>query len=285
MNLGNRSRRVARKLREKGLRGVLGHLAYRLRRAARYFTEAEIIERRRRRVSVRVAAARGHMVQGGFFRGLKLAPHAYWAEGDVAAKVFGLYEQEVQREMARLQAERRRPLFVDVGGADGYFAVGAVVSGAFDHCVVFERSPRGRETILRHVALNDATGRVTILGEAAETSFVAEIGRASGCAPEDMVILCDIEGGEFALFSDGVLEALRRAAIIIEIHDFDATQADARNALRARAGKRFGVRTIRTGGRDLSGIPDVAALSDLDRALLVSEGRAALGEWWVLTPR
>ncbi|MRG43452.1 hypothetical protein, partial [Klebsiella oxytoca] len=50
------------------------------------------------------------------------------------------------------------------------------------------------------------------------------------------VVLCDIEGAEFDLFTDALLERLASAFVVIESHDFDRAGGFPRaTALAARA--------------------------------------------------
>ena len=99
------------------------------------------------------------------------------------------------------------------------------------------------------------------------------------------LFLCDVEGYEYELFNDNFLELIQFSYIIIEIHYFTEELNRKREIFLEKIDKFFNTKIINFSGRDLSTIPELKYYSDLDRALIISEGRSMLGEWVVLTPK
>jgi hypothetical protein len=112
---------------------------------------------------------------------------------------------------------------------------------------------------------------------------------AEGVALDRCVVLCDIEGAEFALFTDEVLHSLRRAHVIVELHDFllsDPVQRETAIAdLKRAAGAHFHVHEITDGLRDMRRIPILQQWTDWDTWLLCTEARYRMMSWLWLQPK
>jgi hypothetical protein len=250
----------------------------------KYDFRPEIVTYKHRiKISNNVAQHLGYVVRYGVFKGLKLSNNVFWGEGDLGSKALGLYEQEIQTLLFELQDSKKRKTLIDIGGADGYFAIGALVSKLFTKVIVFEISSKGRETLRDNAVINCIENNLTILKEASSESFQNLVDSNLNLA--DSVVLCDIEGAEYDLFNDEILKKLLNSHIIIEIHCWDESMKKKKEEFHERVLKLFDIRKIRTQGRDFSPLTETHDLSDQDRSLLVSEGRLRLGEWWHLTPK
>ena len=238
---------------------------------------------RRKALATRLFDAHGGVVAHGPFRGLRLERHANISRGPLGLKICGLYEAGVVDEIAAAA-----PIgdLVNFGAADGYMALGPLVAGLAQRSICFELTATGREAIAHAAAANGLADRVVLRGAA--DAGTADALREAGFVPERALVLCDIEGAEFEVLDAGLLAALAPARLIVELHDNPARNGTAaREALIARlpAGSRH--RILSAGPVDWRGVPDLAALPDTDRALVMSEGRRFAGEWLVaeLGPR
>ena len=86
-------------------------------------------------------------MQEGPFKGMLISEEQFWGQGDKASKILGFYEKEIQDLINQIQEKNNFPTFIDIGGADGFFAVGSVINNLFKNCEVFEISKRGRQAI------------------------------------------------------------------------------------------------------------------------------------------
>jgi hypothetical protein len=236
--------------------------------------------RRRREVGARLAQMFDHTVRYGPFAGLRLGPAVAWGT-DTGSMLLGLYEQEVLTELARTLPARRT--FIDIGGANGYYAVGVLVAGLADRACCFERSEQARAVIAANAELNGVAARLRIFGTAAP-GFHAEI--AADHPPSQCVLFVDIEGAEFELLDDGLLEAFRGAVVFVELHEwFFPDGAERLRRLRTRVEERFTITELTTSSRDLSPFPELETFNDDDRWVICSEGRGRRMKWWRLDPR
>lgn len=237
------------------------------------------VPRLRRQLSDRFMQEFDNTVRYGPFVGYRIPSSSHWGGLSRPAMMLGLYEKEVQDALSQLS--KRWPILVDIGAADGFFAVGGVYSGLFHKAIAFEMSPSGRRVIQEAARLNDVLNRVEIKGKA-ERRFISDIDEF---APEKSLIMMDIEGAEFDLLDNELIIELEKSAFIVEIHDFLIEDGTARlQKLIESMSRSHDVALVPTGARDLSKFPELQHLSDNERWLLCSEGRTRLMRWLIATP-
>lgn len=129
-------------------------------------------------------------------------------------KLLGIYERELLSQVETLIA-RRPALIVDVGAAEGYYAIGLAVRLAQARVLAFEMEQRGQEALREMAAMNGVSSRLEVRGkcEASDLSLALE-GETSA------VVVCDVEGYEEHLLDPVAVPALRHTAILVELHDF-----------------------------------------------------------------
>lgn len=265
--------------RQRGVAGLFrdlrNFLAFNVMRASTDFTQ------HRYRLSNKLAQEHDFTVRYGPFAGMKLARESWWSAADHGAMILGLYEREVLDVLGAV--DRRYDVLVDVGAADGYYAVGCLVSGRAQHAYCFEISATGRESIARNAALNGVADRVTVLGEA-HPGFMNALRNNFHFDPSRAVVIMDIEGGEQQLLSPSDVASLANSVSIIELHDHALPDNFAWD-LRANAvSVGLNMVELTTQARDPGSFLELARWTDDDRWILCSEGRPRLMRWAVLTP-
>ena len=209
----------------------------------------------------------GAIVAHGPFTGMHYPVAA--AEGGRAPRLLGLYEASLHPVIETVIA-RAYPQVLDIGCAEGYYAVGLArrMPSALVHAR--DTSPAARDLCAELARANGVEDRLRIAGEVTHADLAL-------CAEAPTFVLCDIEGGEGALLDPARAPALARADILVEVHE------GMRPGLLAALIDRFApthrvTRIDRALRPDL--LPDWAEdLSDLDRLLLLWEWRAAPTPW------
>lgn len=229
----------------------------------------------------KIAEELNSTVAYGPFTGLVLDHESQWSGADQGSMLLGMYEREVLDALRDLSADCDH--LIDVGAADGYYAVGALVSGLFDIVVCFEIDQLGQQVIAKNAAANGVSDRVSILGEA-RRDFVQQALAETEVDLSRTVVLMDIEGGEYSLLNDEVIQVLRQSRIIVELHHFDDADESAERLLRQRLEDTFKVTYVRQGSRDPNQIPLLRNWSDDDRWLMCSESRSEVMEWAICEP-
>src|SRR5262249_16245926 len=112
-----------------------------------------------------------------------------------------------------------RPHFlIDIGAAEGYYAVGFGRRLPETRIVAFEADEAARYILAAHAEINQVRN-ITIAG-------LADCDRIANCVRLDeldrcrMVVVCDCEGHELDLMCKKQVPLLENAMIICELHEF-----------------------------------------------------------------
>lgn len=150
-------------------------------------------------------------VQKGPFAGLKLLKRAC---GSVwIPKVLGSYEMELDfavEEIVRMSPD----VIVDVGCAEGYFAVGFAYRVAGAKLIAADTNPVARIMVRKMAVMNKVQDRIVTTGWITSAKLEYLLSPAS-----KPVVWCDIEGGEWALLDPKRVPSLRKAWILVEDHE------------------------------------------------------------------
>jgi len=221
----------------------------------------------------------GNTVAYGLFEGMQLSENVWWGKYDVPLKILGAYEAQVLKKMAEFA--QHSSTFIDIGAADGYYAVGALKSGLFEQSICFEISEKGREALLENAKINGVSDKLTIFEEADQNSL-ASLSKQS----TDGFVLCDIEGAEFSLFNHQVFKELRNMHLIIELHCmFFENGEHLKEELISAAEEFFVIELMRSANAPVGEFDELSHFKDDYRYLAFSESRDTAGEWLVLKPK
>lgn len=222
-------------------------------------------------VSETLTKMSGDTVLSGPFRGMKYAVRA--SEGTRSARLIGCYESALAPVVEQIVA-RAYPLVIDVGSAEGYYAVG--LARRMDEARILARddNPFAQNLCRKLAELNGVADRVEVGGVMTHADFDI-------CTAQDSVVVCDIEGAEEDLIDPERAPGLLAADILVEVHEGMKPGLTEKIARRFRATHK--VRRIERRIDD-SGLPDwMHQLSDMDRLLAVWEWRAGPTPWlWMV---
>lgn len=203
-----------------------------------------------------------------------------WSKVDLGSILLGLYEQEVVEELERISNYRK--VFIDVGAADGIFAVGLLAGNIFDKSICFEIDDQAKRNILNLAKKNNLDHKITIYHEAS----VSKMQSINSINWNDACLLIDIEGDEFNFITNEMIQTVKGSSMIIEIHDqYMNNPHKSKHDLKQILIKEYDIKVIKTSSRDLSQIDEIMHFHDNDRWLLCSEGRGWRMEWWVCEPK
>jgi len=221
----------------------------------------------------------GYKIAYGVFKEMKLSSNPWWGYFDTTSKILGEYEKTVCLKIHKILKNNKMP-FIDIGAADGFYAVGVARSGLSEKTYAFEISPRGRESIKLNARLNGCIKKLIIKKEANYLSLKKIIDKNKSC-----LVLIDIEGSEYELLSNKILKLLRHCELIIESHPHHVSNGKKmEQELISRSKKFFNSSIIERGPYNPNKFKILADLTDDERLLSLSEGRLKNPKWLYFKP-
>ncbi len=233
--------------------------------------------RQLKRVLAVVTAQQGLMVQSGPFQGMAYiqsvidsalaVPRALGSA--LIPKLLGCYEWELHGVLARI-LETPYHEVVDIGSAEGYYAVGLARRFPSAHIYAYEIDPLRQQLCAEMAHANGVAERVVIAG---------------ACTPEVLaqriqtqpLIVCDCEGYELDLLQPARLPELSGCDLLVELHD-SANSLISKTILE-RFAPTHAITLIRSVETDPAAYPVLATLSADDQRFAVSEERPAGMQW------
>ncbi|HVK05577.1 MAG TPA: hypothetical protein VM490_19035 [Armatimonadaceae bacterium] len=193
----------------------------------------------------------------------------------IIPKLVGSYEAELLPVWEGL-ALRPPDLIVDVGCAEGYYAVGlARLFGTPTRVLAYDVDPISRTLCSELARKNDVADRVTIRTECNHRELRSILQPGT-------FILCDCEGYEKELLDPGEVPELVNAEILVELHD--AFIPGIKEAMIDRFSRTHRINLIESRERDPADYPVIAFLTPEEQGLALSEFRGGRQEWAHLVP-
>ena len=150
-------------------------------------------------------------VLAGPFAGLRYLSEA--AGSQLPPKVLGTYERELHPTLEAMVA-RDPDVVVDVGAAEGYYAVGLARRLPAARVIAYDTDRYARHLLGRMIALNDVAARVEPRGFCTAAELESVLSTAARPA-----VVSDCEGFEDQLLVPASTPSLRRADVLVEVHD------------------------------------------------------------------
>jgi len=230
--------------------------------------------RRLRTVAETLIEEYGCLVLTGPFAGMKYIRSA--AGSALAPKLLGSYEAELHSAIAHT-LERERRVVVDIGCAEGYYAVGYAFRWQNATVYAFDSDQNARQ-LCRHLAvLNGLQSQVLVKG----TCTIEKL----RCIPlDDALIICDCEGAELELLRPDLVPDLRTSTLIVELHD--SFQEGISDEIASRFSDSHDITLIYSRARDAGQYPELRFLPRAKQRLALFEDRGiSFTRWGFLQPK
>jgi hypothetical protein len=222
---------------------------------------------------LREAAGR---VIGGPFKGMRYTELSYG--GVNFPKILGIYEKELHGTLERL-LQLKFDLVVVVGAAEGFYPVGfALRTNSEIQIVTFDAAPPTWKLLEELAESNGVNGRIRRNG-------LCDIGSLRACLAESSCpfLFMDIEGGEAILLDPEFLPELRRAHILVEVHEGSIPGTG--GILRKRFAPTHRITEIVSQERIIDDFPiAIPGLFKGAAVQLISEKRGGSQSWLVIEP-
>lgn len=228
------------------------------------------------RVLRAVTRQQGLRVASGPFAGMQYLPQARGSR--LVPKLLGSYEMELH---AGITAEiaRRPAVIVDVGCAEGYYAVGFARALPGATVYAYDIDAESRALCARLAALNQVKDRVVVRARC-DTRELAAL------PLHQALVVCDCEGYEIDLLNPAAAPGLLQAHLLVELHDCFVPGITAELTRRFEASHR--IRFIDLAPRSPEGWPVLQGLPPSWQTLAVYErdtDTTPPQQWAHMTPR
>ena len=154
----------------------------------------------------------GQRVIDGPFKGMHYIDRSVGSA--YVPKLLGIYERELAAVVEEIIAAKPS-LIVDVGAAEGYYAVGMACRLPETRMIAFEMEAGGRAAIAEMAAANNVADRVAIMATCEPEGLNGALDGTSGA-----VVIMDVEGYESVLLDPKKVPALASATFLLELHEF-----------------------------------------------------------------
>lgn len=224
----------------------------------------------RRRTGTRVAA--------GPFAGMNYITQSQGSA--YIPKLLGIYERELH-DCVEDMIQLRPDVLIDIGAAEGYYAVGIACRLPELQVVAYEMEWDGQEKLKLLSSLNDVQHRVEIKGKCKPHELAKALSYVKRAS-----IICDVEGYEATLLDPELLPALRFATILVELHEFAVPRVT--ELLRGRFEHSHSIMEVWQEPRSRDEFPFASLITKLLPATYldwaVSEWRPSQMSWLWMTP-
>jgi len=225
----------------------------------------------------KIIAESGVVVRRGPFAGMMYWPvgsPGYWA-GGTAGSLLGLYELELHGVLADI-IERGYDRVIDIGCAEGYYAVGLALRLPKARIYAFDIDAAARELCKAAALLNNVSDRVIVGQECTVESLRDLTGKRC-------LIFSDCEGSELELLRPDLVPGLATCDILVELHD--VFRPGLSETLLPRFAQSHQIEILRTTQRDPDAFPELNFLTREERQMVLDEKRPAAMTWAMMRSR
>jgi hypothetical protein len=234
--------------------------------------------RRMRPLNEEFVARYGLEVRHGPFTGMQYLPGQEPISGQLIAKLVGSYEAQLYPWIANEWIGGEFDLMIDVGCAEGYYAVGLAYAMPAATVRAYDTYAPARARCEQLAAINGVAERVLVGGECTPRTL-------QGHPAERVALLCDCEGYESTLLDPRIAPVLRGWSIIVEQHDNIDPSISATIRERFADSHEISILSPDEGEQDDGAdIPELAWMSPDQREFVLAERPHGIS-WALLSPR
>ena len=217
---------------------------------------------------------RGRICSGPF-RTVRISEREIF--GGKTAKLLGTYELELRATLETIES-LRPSVALNIGGADGYYAVGLAAAWGVEKVIVFELTAEGRELIATNADLNCIGDHLDIHGVCTAKELAETLKSESV-----QLLIMDIEGAELDILEPEVLRELENCVVIVESHDF--CRPGCIEELCGRFQGTHVIDIVTSEKRTARNFPYTSFMPAFLKERLMDEGRPCSMQWLVGYPR
>lgn len=237
----------------------------------------DIANLRRNELLPYIFTVTGARVQTGPFTGSYLIPRYMWGDGDTAAKLLGVYEDELH-EFIEHSISNSPDLVINVGSAEGYYSIGYARRLPEATVIAVDIQPTAA-SIIHDVAVVNNVENLNIITETVDAAWIEEKCKNSNSP----LLFVDCEGAEIDILDINLSPSLSKSSIIVECHD--CMNPIITETLINRFRNTHDIKITSQTFKNPYKFDFLNHLSDCDKWALVHEGRPSTMSWLYITPK
>jgi hypothetical protein len=208
----------------------------------------------------------GRTVLTGPFEGLQYTKLT--SERHITQRLLGCYESELHKAVNECLKKKYSEV-LDVGCAEGYYAVGFALKAQCDCVHAFDTDPWARKACVAMAKENGVENKLSMNGFCSPDWMHAHL-------KPNSLIISDCEGYEFVLFAKEQISLYRDCDLIIEIHD---KAPDFDHPIVQNFMGTHDVTIIASEPHDPKSFPQIDFMSEKEAAMCVDDRRQAWQGW------
>ena len=232
--------------------------------------QQSLANRRLRHVRTMLEDECGLVVQSGPFAGMAYVSEAVCSS--LVPKLLGSYEAELHEVLQEILT-RDYETVIDVGCAEGYYAVGLALALPHARVHAFDIDARARELCTRLAQENKVDGRVSVEG-------ACDHERLNSLICGRTLIVCDCEGCELQLLDPEAAPEIVKSDLLVELHD--AIVPNITPTILSRFAATHEITLVDAAERDPNAYPILKDFDRLTQRTAVAEFRDGPMQWGYL---
>lgn len=223
-----------------------------------------------------------NFILNGNYSNTYLSGKSCWQIFDNCSKYLGLYEEQIQNKIIKVQKENNLKFLVNFGASDGYHILGLLKNSVFERGLAFEINATEKLYLEDNIKKNNLESKIQTFSKANFKDVFKNI------EPENLkktLFLIDIEGGEFELFNERTIKILSNSFFIIENHDFMIKNKEYIEKFWSNTKNFFNYELIYQSPRNPFSIAFLNQFSEDEKWIMMSEMRPQNMNWIFLKPK
>ena len=235
--------------------------------------QQSLTDRRLRRVNQTLQRECGLVIQSGPFAGMAYVSEAICSS--LVPKLLGSYEAELHQVLAQILS-RNYETVIDIGCAEGYYAVGLALGLPQARVHAFDIDARARELCTKLAQANGVGERVLVEGE-------CDHERLNSLIRGRTLVVSDCEGCELHLLDPILAPELTKSDLVVELHDM--IEPNITPTILSRFAGTHEITLIDAEERDPTAFPILKDFDRLTQRTAVAEFRDSPMQWGYLVAK
>ena len=236
----------------------------------------EVLDARRGEILSYLYNVTNGVVQHGLFQGMKVLKKSKWGDGDLGAKLLGIYEDELFLILEKVLKDNH-DVIVNYGCAEGFYGVGLAKLLPASKVIMMDIEPE----LLKIAEENSKLNQVVNIEISSDCNnkvyFESLIADAS-----NPFILMDCEGYEDFMLDPIEIPSLLKSTILVEMHD--CFHPGLTENIIYKFNDTHDLQGISQGSKNLH-IEPILELSDTDKWIIANENRPKTMHWIHMIPK